>query len=424
MVPSSLIAVVAPLIALAVLPAPCRTWTQHIRRPGVLPASHLRASRRGRPFVEARDGTGDSEDLDGSPLNTGCWNVDIGVGGVESSDTQLLAQVDSGSSDLLIPGVGLAGYMGPTYDHGDKQPLVWSTLSTTFSDGSSWSGQLYSDTVNVSGLVTTAPFAVIQDQTQDNPIADGVFTQALLGLAFDDISLPYSQGLPGPQTLMTALTTSGAIAHDRFAVRGCTADSNETSYIDWGASNASLTIDGSGQPVGWAKVVSRDHYAVNVVGVTLGGQKQSLGFGWQSFGDQSIVDTCTTLLLLPYGLLWAFIKAVDTSGVLQAAGVKQSLVNGFLTDLHPITESLHAIKYGRFPNLTISMEATDGGVIDITLTGRDYIRSDGNGSLYFPVQSSDDNGLVLGGVVFESFYVVFDRDAGAVGFGPGCGFIK
>ena len=89
------------------------------------------------------------------------------------------ALVDTGSSDLLIPGTGLPGYNGPTFSYYDKSPIS-DTASTQFADGSSWSGQFYSEKVSIGNLSVVAPFAVMKTQVQRYFILLRVLTGVIL----------------------------------------------------------------------------------------------------------------------------------------------------------------------------------------------------------------------------------------------------
>ena len=98
--------------------------------------------------------------LTGGPLIIGCWNIAVNIG-----NNTYQVSIDSGSSDLLIPGSGLNGYKGPTYSTDPTKLLAnVGTVGTGFADGSSWNGRMYSDLVTLNGLSVVAPFAVMQSQ--------------------------------------------------------------------------------------------------------------------------------------------------------------------------------------------------------------------------------------------------------------------
>ncbi|KAJ3319206.1 hypothetical protein HDU76_000621, partial [Blyttiomyces sp. JEL0837] len=166
------------------------------------------------------------EKVTGGPLVTGCFNVPVKVGGVEFS-----VQIDSGSSDLIIPGQNFPSYdpNGPMYPTKGKKPVT-GLVQAGFADGSAWSGYFYKDVVSLASVSSTAVFAVMTNQTSNPPVTDGSTSQGLIGIAFDSLS----SSPVDPKTVMTALVQAGQI-QDLIAFRSCPATSLTDSFIDWGA---------------------------------------------------------------------------------------------------------------------------------------------------------------------------------------------
>ncbi|KAJ1563864.1 hypothetical protein HK405_000471, partial [Cladochytrium tenue] len=262
--------------------------------------------------------------LEGGPLLTGCWEVPVTVGSVTFD-----VLVDSGSSDLAVPGAGLNGYApgAPVYTVAAGQATVLSGVNQSFYDGSWWAGDFYTDSIKLGGGVAavTASFAVIKSQS--NPtFTDGQSSQGLLGIAYDSLAM-------SPTTVLTSLARSKAVSSDVVAFRGCPATSSNASVIDWGAESTSLTCTATGRPTAWAAVPEAKYHTVDVVGISVGGVVLSLPSGtgsWQPKGSPSIVDTCTTLLLLPDFAFTALTASIKASGVLQAAGLSTTAVQKFL----------------------------------------------------------------------------------------------
>ena len=73
------------------------------------------------------------------------------------------------------------------------------------------------------------------------------------------------------------------------------------------------------------------------------------------------------------------------------------------------------------PNITFDIQSTaSGSFVRLTLTPENYIQRDSSGYLFFPVVASSIPRVIFGGVIFDTFYVVMDRDNHRVGFGAGC----
>jgi hypothetical protein len=66
------------------------------------------------------------------------------------------------------------------------------------------------------------------------------------------------------------------------------------------------------------------------------------------------------------------------------------------------------------------MEDTNGGTVNVTMTPQNYIQADGKGNIYFAVQPQDTLAVVMGAMMFDTFYIVLDRSNHRIGFGPGC----
>jgi hypothetical protein len=272
---------------------------------------------------------------------------------------QYNCQIDSGSSDLLIPSTGLNNYnfSSPTYNTTSKTPLTGRLSGATFADGSAWNGYFYGDYVTLAGtLKGLAPFAVVTRQVKKkkiyiilkrpilrqrfhanifqttNPVMDGTITQGLIGIAYDSLATSGIQ----PATVLTSLLLQNVITRDIVGFRGCPATSSIPSVIDWGNDDRNLTCGGL---VGWVKVVDRTHYTVNVVGLAVSGTWLALPTrGWQEgLNNRSIVDSCTTIMYIPQFLYQVLMEAVVNSGVFNnLRGLSETNINNFLYDLYSL----------------------------------------------------------------------------------------
>ncbi|KAJ3188120.1 hypothetical protein HK101_009191, partial [Irineochytrium annulatum] len=434
---------------------PARARTQEMLRPFLDVEDAALRFRRSRVTAEqtAVPGADVTAPLFGSTMGTGCFLVQITVGTQE-----FLVDLDTGSADLLIPGPSLLGYVGPVYVP-PFNPVSTAIIGTTFADGSAWSGQFYNDTIQIAGMTTYSVFGLIESQVghaevgtesdaaekSARKVVDGISSQGVLGIAPDAASDATLLPLSPPYTLLSSLVSTHATIRDRVSFRACPVTSPPSqSYVDWGGSNASLSMSGTAEPIGWARVVPPARlFSVNVTRVAVAGVDVTLPDLWQ--GDPvaapSMVDSCTTLLLLHEVVFEALCEAVRGSGVLQEImGAEQVemwlskgkglnivsnrfLIGAFREVLQFVQNATHPLDVSRLPNITIEMESpSPGATVAITLRGRDYVLND-LGRSWFAVASVPTANVVLGSVVFDSLYVVFDRENGTVGFGPGCGYV-
>ncbi|KAI8617275.1 aspartic peptidase domain-containing protein [Chytriomyces sp. MP71] len=349
--------------------------------------------------------------LTGGPQIAGCWLMNLKVGSTQFRNVM----IDTGSSDLVLPSNHLNAYSGTTYNT-DGRFQYGNTVTSGYAGGSQWIGGFFADGINIGGSETNALFAAMFHQTANNLVADGSSTQGIFGLAFDGISRTNVQ----PRTVFSAFVNAGVFAQNVFAFRGCPATTSTRSYLEFGATDSSLTCGGG--DLQWVAITSASYYVVNVVAVYVGGTQVSLPNNWQSdYEGGSIVDSCTTLLLLPTAIFNTFANAILSSGALSKAGMSSSIQNAFLYQYVGVSTAYFKINYAALPTFSITMQgATSGGTVTLTLSGYNYIQGDGHGYVYFPVASTSSSSIILGGTIFQEYYIVFDRSGARVGFGPGC----
>ena len=116
---------------------------------------------------------------------------------------------DTGSSDLWVLGAGTAGSGHTTYSPGSTSKKVsGETWDISYGDGSSASGDVYTDTVNIGG--TTVTGQNVERATRASSAFTSGANDGLVGLAFDSINTcsprqcttfvtnAINQGLPQP----------------------------------------------------------------------------------------------------------------------------------------------------------------------------------------------------------------------------------
>ncbi|KAJ3239693.1 Beta-secretase 2, partial [Chytriomyces hyalinus] len=279
-----------------------------------------------------------------------------------------------------------------------------------YAGGASWKGGFFADTIDIGGSRAIATFAVMYYQTPDNVVADGSWTQGILGLAYDALA----RAPVPPKTVFSSFVSNNIFTQDVFAFRGCPATSKSKSYLDFGATDDSLTCISTNQPLGWVQVTSKTYYVVNVLKVGVDGGEVGLPSDWQSDYDRgSIVDSCTTLLILPKGVFDAFVAAIKKSGVLAKAGMSAAFQNAFLYQYTGMSSRYFNLDFASLPKISFVLQKADGaGTVTLTMSGFNYIQGDGQGDA--------STSIIFGATLFQAYYIVFDRAGGRIGFGPGC----
>ncbi|KAJ3391059.1 Beta-secretase 2 [Entophlyctis sp. JEL0112] len=367
--------------------------------------------------------------MSGGPLIDGCFDVNITVSGIVFK-----VHVDTGSSDLVVPGPTLNAYTGPTFNSSNAVLLSTSGVVTaTFSDGSSYSGAVYNATVSIAADATVAaPVVVMQSQsTSPAVVTDGSASQGVLGLAYDALAAVPAAGDGAARTVMSALVAAHAIAADVVAFRACPATATDDSVMDWGGADPALTCSSttnssSGTVQVWLAVVNRSYYAVDVTRIGVGAAhvlvQPPLPASWQqpTGADLSIVDSCTTVTLLPRAVFSALVQVLETDVPIDAwGGLATSDFDNFFSNGYAFANL--AIDYTRLPYINFSITAADvTSTVDVQIPPEYYIQLDTDGYAYFTFNPHDNNGVVFGATFFDIFFVVLDRSNARIGLGPGC----
>ena len=338
-----------------------------------------------------------------------CFTVQLNVGG-----TNFKVQVDTGSSDLAVPNKGLNSYAGPTLNLAANNKLVQATYGS-----GSWSGYAYNGVVSLTNSVSAnnAPFAAMMKQTN---MADGVKIQGILGVAYDSISTLGTT----PRTVMDAWYQAGVLQNNEIAFHACPSNLMSQAYIDFGNSDPSFSCNPSGSPYVWAESPSTNYYTINVLDILIGGSSAPVPSTFQeaqlSDGSQSwtVVDSCTSILLLPDSVVQALVTKILNSGAVPS-NWPQSTINSFFNVESVVSNP--GFNWAKFPTLSFVIDSGTGSNFQITLSANEYIQQTANGQYQFLVLSGNDYMAILGIPLFTGLDIVFDRANTRVGFSLGCG---
>ncbi|CAI7635723.1 unnamed protein product [Penicillium pancosmium] len=300
----------------------------------------------------------------------------VSIGG-----TTLNLDFDTGSADLWVFSNELSSSLqkGHSVYNPSKSgtKIAGASWSISYGDGSSASGDVYTDTVTVGG-VTASKQAVeaakkISSQFQQDTDNDG-----LLGLAFSSINTVS----PTPQkTFFDSVKSS--LAKPLFAVslKHAAPGVYDFGFIDSSKYTGSIAYTDVDNSQGfWS--FSVDSYKV--------GSKSGAGF-------DGIADTGTTLLLLDDSVVSAYYS--------QVSGAKNDQnVGGYV-----------------FPcSATLPSFSVDIGSYTATVPGSLINYGDsGAGSCIGGIQSNSGIGFsIFGDIFLKSQYVVFDASGPQLGFAP------
>jgi len=323
--------------------------------------------------------------------------------------------IDTGSATTGIAGTSCTGCpVHPQYSPSMTAVDKHVTASTSYADGSGWTGEVFTD------------HGGLGNQTPDIDTSIVAITQQMGGF-FADNSYQGILGL-GPKELLEAGTS--AYIED-IKLRGASqvmgfelCDTAGTMWIGgFDATKAATTpaftpllaINGQTNPF----------YAVDVTDMGLGGT--SLGFGSSTFANP-IVDTGTSLFYLPTAVDTALLQQINASAGFKALFPGQTLSdNGCAQGATSITS---AMVDAMLPKMSMSFAGMGGAPFTVSLAPMaSYLYGGMPGQVCFAFADGGSGSQyfgVMGDAIMRAFITVVDLDQGRVGFAPdaGCGAHK
>jgi len=327
----------------------------------------------------------------------------------------LYVQVDTGSSDLLVFSSDCSDCpSSPTYDYYTSSTSEVGLCTDDYDfncqncysfDGDSACGFLdqYGDGSEVEGPViidemgiglishVKVSFGIIEQATsgfEPYPVS------GIWGLAYQDLS--DWEGTPAFDQIVdqTGIYNSFSMCLENLA--GVTTDAG---YMDLGVD---YSTDDS---FAWTPVVEQLYYSVTVEDFGIDGV--SLGYGSTTLSSpMAIVDSGTTLLLIPTSVYNAFVAQLQTGCTLQGACGTDNIFDGNCVSM--TTTQLDA-----YPSVYITLADI---VTPFVLESTDYLIPY-QGFYCMGIGDSNGDGTLLGDVFMQPWHVVFDRQQAAVGFG-------
>ncbi|EMD40330.1 hypothetical protein CERSUDRAFT_79992 [Gelatoporia subvermispora B] len=308
--------------------------------------------------------------------------VTIGTPGVT-----LNLDFDTGSSDLWVWSSELAGAAKrESESHGVYDPSKSSTAKETsgrwdiaYGDGSSASGNVYTDHVTVAGITIKDQAVELAQHLSSSFLADGG-NDGLLGLAWPDINTVQPEPVATP---VKNMISQKLIKPQVFTVK--LGHGDETSFYSFGFIDKSVTK----HPINYTAVDnSQGFWQVPSTSWTINGEKK------KREDNVTILDTGTTLCLVDDDVIESIYGSIE--------GARYDDEQGGWA--YPSDAKL--------PTVTFAV-----GEHQYTLNAKDFGFGDaGDGFTFGGIQSRGDNPFdIFGDVFLKSVYVVFDQGETRVG---------
>ncbi|XP_014640610.1 PREDICTED: beta-secretase 1 isoform X3 [Ceratotherium simum simum] len=254
-----------------------------------------------------------------------------------------------------------------------------------------WEGELGTDLVSIPhgpNVTVRANIAAITES--DKFFINGSNWEGILGLAYAEIARLCGAGFPFNQSEVLASVGGSMI------IGG----------IDHSLYTGSL----------WYTPIRREwYYEVIIVRVEINGQDLKMDCKEYNY-DKSIVDSGTTNLRLPKKVFEAAVKSI------KAASSTEKFPDGFWLGEQLVCWQAGTTPWNIFPVISLYLmgEVTNQS-FRITILPQQYLRpvedvATSQDDCYKFAISQSSTGTVMGAVIMEGFYVVFDRARKRIGF--------
>ncbi|KAL4218310.1 Beta-site APP-cleaving enzyme [Mactra antiquata] len=361
---------------------------------------------------------GQVDNLRGKPGEGFSLEVEIGT-----PPQKLKVLIDTGSSNLAVacaPNDDISSYF-----HKDRSTTfhdLGRNVDVPYTQGS-WSGILGTDKLTLSsfpGSTVTANIACINEAKEF--FINGSNWQGIMGLGYAAIARPDSSVEPFVDSLV-----QGRGVPDIFSVQLC------------GLGHIKPNINGTvGGSVIFGGIVSRlykgqlfstplhkqQYYEIVIIDVLVNDTSLNMDCKEYNF-DRTIVDTGTTNFRLPHRVYNQVISMIKLYYQTATSTTSQTMpTDKFWNGEDDLCWRTGQVPYYYFPTVSFSLPSGDGKKFTLNVAPQQYLRPVGEENddsllddCFKMGISSSDTGSVLGAVVMEGFYVIFDRTNKQIQFG-------
>ncbi|XP_062417613.1 beta-secretase 1 [Pungitius pungitius] len=239
--------------------------------------------------------------------------------------------------------------------------------------------------------------------------------EGILGLAYADIARPDETLEPFFDSLVRQTPVPNL-----FSLQLCGAGLTQNYSLGSATVGGSMIIGGVDPSlyVGelWYTPIRREwYYEVIIVRIEVNGQDLNMDCKEYNY-DKSIVDSGTTNLRLPRKVFQAAVKAIE------AASSTEQFPSGFWLGEQLVCWQAGTTPWHIFPVISLYlMSENHNQSFRISILPQQYLRpvedvASGQEDCYKFAVSQSSTGTVMGAVIMEGFYVVFDREKKRIGF--------
>ncbi|KAK7499890.1 hypothetical protein BaRGS_00008981 [Batillaria attramentaria] len=318
--------------------------------------------------------------------------------------------VDTGSSNFALaasPDPHISHYFNRSQSS-TYEPSI-NTIYVPYTQGE-WEGELGTDIVSLDSLpnVTVRPNIAFITSSTGFFIKEANW-QGIVGLAYRSIARP--------DTLEPFWDTvrREAELEDIFSLQLCgTALSHSPEDP---AMVGNLVLGGISEDlfkgeIFYTPIVKEMYYEVVISDIKVGGDSLAMDCKEYNY-DKTIVDSGTTHLRLPTRVYHAVVKAIQDSLKGSVIAMPQAT---FWTGDEPLCRIVPSDPFSLFPDVSISLVLSEAHnkYFTLHLSAQHYLRNV-DSCFKFGISPSD-SGAVLGALLMESFFVVFDRKNKQIGF--------
>ncbi|CAH1797694.1 unnamed protein product [Owenia fusiformis] len=327
--------------------------------------------------------------------------------------------VDTGSSNFAIacsPDPSIK-----TFFHTDDSSSYTSdgrTVKVPYTQGK-WEGPVGQDMVRMSSLknVSAVESYIACITTSDQFFINGSHWEGILGLAYSEIARPDNSVEPFFDTLVRERDVPNL-----FSMQLCgTLDKNKQTDVSMGGSMVIGAIDPDlykGE-IFYTPLRKEWYYEVVVTDIQVEGHSLAMDCKEYNF-DKTIVDSGTTNLRLPTKVFTQLVESIKMKTLLAD---KDPPPDEFWSGSSVLCWSTGVTPWDEFPSISIHLAKTNNSTFSLVLSPQQYLRA--VGEEYDPSAQEDCfkfavapsiTGMVLGAVLMEGFYVIFDRENQQIGF--------
>ena len=370
-------------------------------------------------------GNANNQSLIAVPLK-GCFASDytarVRLG--DGSSYQLI--VDTGSTTLAVAASACTNCAGisPSYTPSAKATDDQTSTSGQYGDGSSWSGEVFTDVVSMgSANDVRMAFATIDRQSMSRTSGRNFFnasycsgsavsdaSQGIIGFAGKKLALPHTDAY------LTGLQTTNTLP-DVVAAQFCDLDGNL-----WlgGYDPGSVSV----APIYTPMSVATGFYEVTMQDMLLDG----VPVGTSSSYGTAIVDTGTSIMIVTTSLFDALNTALDNNPQFVAYFGPGFLANGSCSV--PATAVTRAALDAALPKLVLEFPDAQGNMQQVRMAATDsYLMAmkQPGGTIGYCAAVSSGGGtgglpnLLLGNSLMHSQITIFDRANSRLGLAPQVG---